>query len=252
MTGEDGDDLENELLREQYVSLRDEAIGRIRLRRRLIAAALAFFAAFFGYVFAVSGGGQNGGHSRPNVWLLVIVPPLIAFLAFEVFRSEKQLNRINTHLSNLEARALDDVTKYGWEYTTGGGSTWLKKFALVVIAAFYIGSSYAGVKLLEFAPDLVNIPKIALCVFYAFIGVVFIGLCVYFLCGGDNQSNGVLFNRFNQKHIKEEKWPNILARCEVKRRMNTLEEEVEVLEEHDQKLYDRFQDLCGESTEKSS
>lgn len=124
----------------QYTALRNEVSTRIQMRRRLLAAGLAFIAAFSGLIFSTSSSSQN------NYWLLAILPPIIVFLMVEIFRSEMMLKKAAYFIQDIEEELLEDVEKFGWEHRYGGYSD-PKNVISLVPAVFLMLTYFVSVSL---------------------------------------------------------------------------------------------------------
>lgn len=145
--------LRNEFLRDQYRALREEIRARITARRRLLAAGIAFLTAFLGYSFT------SGSTPSSRAWLIAFVPPFLAFIVFEVVRSQFMMDRAAKHVMKIEKELLPSPNEFGWEHTESGPTNNLTHFDIflfVAITMIYIASSLFAVLLWQYAPPFLE------------------------------------------------------------------------------------------------
>lgn len=131
MDPEQMQDLTESFLIEQYSSIRQEVNTRIQMRRKLIAAGLAFAAAFFGFVFSSQG-------RLDNTWLLGLLPLVIGFLMTEIFRSERMIKKAAIFIQHFEDYLDLEDDDLQWENTYGGYSNRSVGVSLIVIVGMFV------------------------------------------------------------------------------------------------------------------
>lgn len=165
MDGNNDGGVSRSFKQKQYTALRNEVTTRIQMRRRLVAAGLAFIATFSALIFSTAS--QN----NDSYWLLAILPPVVGFLMIEIFRSEGMLKKSAYFIKDIEEDMLDDEEKFGWEHRYGGYSepkTGKSLVAMLLMVLIYLASVYlAGIFWGSQPTELQWIPACGLVVGYS-------------------------------------------------------------------------------------
>jgi ABC-type Na+ efflux pump permease subunit len=100
-----------EFLLAEYGAIRDEITSRVRSRRQLITASVAATIAILGYGFSSSS--PDGG----NTWTLASIPFILAFVIYEMLRSDAVIYQAAEFLREIESEFLHADIHLGWEST---------------------------------------------------------------------------------------------------------------------------------------
>lgn len=105
----DIDDRELELLKEQYLSLRDETQLRIESLSKRITQGLTAIGAIAGY-----------GLLSDNIGIISITPIVLGVLYIESARVYSQIGRLAGHMYHIEEKLQEIAPLFRWETEHGG------------------------------------------------------------------------------------------------------------------------------------
>jgi len=175
---------QNEFLIAEYTSVRDEIISRVRSRRQLITAGVAATIAILGY------GISSNPQANANTWTISIIPIIMAFLTYEVLRSDEVIYHATEFLREVEEEILLEDVHLGWESTYGGyteSRAGIHKPTAVVVAMSYIIFSALAVLFWTDPPEQLGfLSQSTLSGVYTFI-FVFLILYTYRVYGNRQQ-----------------------------------------------------------------
>lgn len=107
-TSESLNETEAELLKEQYVSLREEAHLRIELQNKRLTRGLTVIGAIMGY------GLLSGNHA-----VIAVTPFILGVLYIESARMYRQTGALARHMYDIETQLQDVATLFCWEHKYG-------------------------------------------------------------------------------------------------------------------------------------
>jgi len=105
----DFDDIELELLKDHYISLREETHLRIELQNKRLTRGVTVIGAILGY------GLLSGNHS-----VIVVTPFILGVLYIESARMYRQVGALASQMYEIEEELQDVVPLFEWEHKYGG------------------------------------------------------------------------------------------------------------------------------------